>query len=68
MLAAIGCSDDFSITPIYNHANGRVVVQMSRDIGSDESLFVRVRRGTFGPLDCAPLAADPKAAVTGSGS
>jgi pre-peptidase len=68
IVTAIGCSDDFSITPIYNHANGRVVVQMSRDIGSDESLFVTVRRGRFGPLDCAALAADPKAAVDGSGS
>ena len=51
-----GCSgDDFEISPIYNHANGRVVVQMNRDISSSETLFVQVRRGNFGVLDCAQL-------------
>ena len=58
-IALAGCSDsdDFKVTPIYNHANGRVVVQMSRDIDSGETLFVQARRGKFGVLDCTQLAA-----------
>jgi hypothetical protein len=57
-VALIGCGgDDFEITPIYNSANGRIVVEMSRDLADDEQLFVQARRGNFGVLDCAQLAA-----------
>ncbi|MBA3397356.1 MAG: PPC domain-containing protein [Deltaproteobacteria bacterium] len=55
--AGVGCTgDDFEVTPIYNHANGRVVVQLSRGLASDEQLFVQARRGKFGTLDCTQLA------------
>ena len=59
LIAFGGCSDseDFAVTPIYNHANGRVVIQITRDIDSDETLFVQARRGNFGVLDCNQLAA-----------
>src|SRR5688572_8070036 len=68
-VALVGCSDsdDFSVTPIYNHANGRVVVSMSRDIASDEQLFVQARRGNFGVLDCNQLAASIAAVEDASG-
>ncbi len=49
------CSGDLEVTPLYNNANGRVLVQMNRDIESDETLFIRARRGSFGVLDCAKL-------------
>jgi len=66
-LAACG-GDDFEVTPIYNHANGRVVVEMSRGIDGGESLYVRVRRGKFGVLDCAKLTKEIAAVEGASGS
>ena len=57
LIVGAGCSDeDFKVTPIYNHANGRVVVQLNRSLESGETLFVQARRGNFGVLDCAQLA------------
>ncbi len=52
------CSDEFVVTPIYNHANARVVVQLSRGLEGGESVYIQVRRGTFGVLDCSKLAAE----------
>src|SRR4026207_892071 len=51
VLLLIGCSDDLEIKPLYNPANGRVVIQTNQDI-SDQQLYIRVRRGSFGALDC----------------
>jgi len=68
MLSLLGCSDDFALTPIYNHANGRVVVELSRDIEGSETLHVQVRRGKFGVLDCAHHASDLPAVEGASGS
>ncbi len=55
-LGLAACGDDFEIRPVYNHANGRIVVEMNRDIDSGETLYVRARRGSFGVLDCHELA------------
>ena len=66
-LAACG-SDAFEVTPIYNHANGRVVVELSRGIEGSERLFVQVRRGKFGVLDCAKLSREIAAVEGASGS
>jgi len=52
------CSEDFVVTPLYNHANGRVVVELTRSLEGGEALHVRTRRGSFGQLDCAQLAAE----------
>ena len=53
---AAACSDDgLEVNVLYNHANGRAVVEMNRGIESGEELFVRARRGSFGQLDCAKL-------------
>src|SRR5262245_45888808 len=50
-LMLLGCSGDLELTPLYNPANGRVVIRVNQDV-DDKQLFVRVRRGTFGKLDC----------------
>ncbi len=47
----IACSPDLEVKPLYNPANGRVVIQVNDDV-SDKQLFVQVRRGEFGTLDC----------------
>ncbi|NVB76864.1 MAG: hypothetical protein HOV81_00580, partial [Kofleriaceae bacterium] len=50
-LLLIACSPDLEVKPLYNPANGRVVIQVNDDV-SDKQLFVQVRRGEFGKLDC----------------
>jgi hypothetical protein len=67
LLGAACGRDDFYVRPIYNHANGRVVVEMSRDIEGGESLHIRVRRGNFGLLDCKALAKEIAALEGASG-
>ena len=67
-LAALpGCEDEFTLTPMYNHANSRVVIQVSRELGGSEQLFVRTRRGNFGELDCAKLAQEVEPVADTSG-
>ncbi len=68
LLAGVGagCSEDFVVTPIYNHANGRVVVQLSRSLDG-EQLYVQARRGTFGTLDCRKLATEIEAVADANG-
>jgi len=64
LLALGACTEDeFNVEPIYNHANGRVMVRLSRGLEDGEQLFVRSRRGTFGTLDCAELASHPELQV-----
>jgi hypothetical protein len=56
LLAACSAKEDeLVVKPLYNHATGRVVVSVNREI--DHAVFVDVRRGHFGTLDCAELAA-----------
>lgn len=54
-LGASACETEFVVTPLYNHANGRVVIEVTRDLESNEQLFTRARRGSFGQLDCSKL-------------
>lgn len=51
LLVLGACSDDLEVKPLYNPANGRVVVEVNQDV-SDKQLYVAVRRGNFGTLDC----------------
>ncbi len=67
-LLIVGCSDELSVTTIYNHANGRVVVEMSRDIAADETLYIQARRGSFGVLDCGKLSQEIVAVEGAAGS
>ncbi len=58
LLAA--CSDDeveLTAKPLYDPTTGHAVVELSRELASDEELYVRARRGSFETLDCAELAA-----------
>jgi len=59
LVATPGCTGDGDkIQPLYNHATGRVLVQMPKPLEDGEVLLTRARRGTLGigQLDCASLA------------
>src|SRR5215475_365566 len=62
-----GCGGDFVVKPIYNHANGRVVVELSEDLDG-RALYVRTRRGNFGTLDCTKLRGEIEPVAGASGS
>ena len=53
-LLLAGCSDELKITPLYNPANGRIVIETNQDI-DDKQLFLRARRGSFDQLDCKTM-------------
>jgi hypothetical protein len=53
-----GCTgDEKRVQPLYNHATGRILVQMPRPLGDDEILVTQARRGTLGAgqVSCADL-------------
>ncbi|MBS1123950.1 MAG: hypothetical protein H6Q90_6178, partial [Deltaproteobacteria bacterium] len=60
-VALVACAsakdDELVVTPLYNHATGRVVVKLSRELDGGHSVIVDVRRGKLGSLDCGALAA-----------
>ena len=64
--ACSGDDEELVVTPLYSHATGRVVIELSEELGGGSSVFVDVRRGSFGTLDCAELAGRV-AAITPSG-
>ena len=64
------CSDDdveLTAKPLYDPTTGHAVVELSRELASDETLYVRARRGTLGTLDCAELA-DTTEAIPANGT
>jgi hypothetical protein len=61
-----GDNEELQLTPIYNQATGRATVQVTRDLEGGEKLFMRVRRGSFGALDCKALANETEALVDSS--
>ena len=66
---AAGCDgDEFELTPLYNHANGRVVIELGTELADGEQLFVRARRGNFGTLDCATLITEVEAIENTAGT
>jgi hypothetical protein len=65
--AAAGCTPEFEVTPMYNHANGRIVIELTRSLEGNEQLFTRARRGQFGKLDCAKLVTEISAVEEASG-
>jgi len=56
-LLLLGCSSELEIKPLYNPANGRIVVETNEDI-SGKQLYMRARRGNFGTLDCKKMTAE----------
>jgi hypothetical protein len=67
MLVGACTTDSLSVTALYNPKTGRVVVEASRELEGDEALFVRTRRGTFGTIDCAEVAATTERLSGGGG-
>jgi len=53
--AFTGCDDEQVITPLYNHANARIVIEVTQELADGDQVFTRARRGNFGVLDCAKL-------------
>lgn len=52
-----GCGDDeFVVTPLYDPTTTRAQVELSRGLSGSEQIHMRVRRGSFGTLDCATQA------------
>ena len=62
---AAACTEEREVTPLYNHANGRIVIEMNQSLGGSEKLYTRARRGNFGTLDCHKLAAEVQAVEDG---
>src|SRR5260221_10999378 len=50
-----GCSGDLVVRPLYNHSNGRIVIDTNQDLGG-KTIYTQARRGKFGTLDCNTLA------------
>src|SRR3954469_4481814 len=67
LLGAAACTEEREVTPLYNHANGRIVISMNQSLGDGEKLYTRARRGNFGQLDCNKLANEIQAVEDDSG-
>ncbi len=63
-----GCDDGMKVTPLYNHANARVVLDVPDGLDSAYSVHIRTRRGNFGELDCSKLATEVEALSDTSGT
>jgi hypothetical protein len=53
LIGVTACDDELQVTPLYNHANSRIVIELNQ--GVDGEIFTRARRGSFGKLDCSQL-------------
>ncbi len=67
LFGAAACTEEREVTPLYNHANGRIVISMNQSLGGGETLYTRARRGNFGQLDCAKLVTEITALTETSG-
>jgi hypothetical protein len=66
LVAVSGCAGGGDkVQPLYNHATGRILVQMPNQLGDDDVLVTRARRGTLnsGQLDCNQLRAEAEPLV-----
>ncbi len=52
-LGVTACDEELQVTPLYNHANSRIVIELNQSV--DGAIYTRARRGSFGTLDCAQL-------------
>ena len=67
LLGAAACTEEREVTPLYNHANGRIVIEMNQSLDGGEQIYTRARRGNFGVLDCAKLKSEVSAVEDTSG-
>src|SRR5438128_140650 len=61
-----GCSGDLVVRPLYNHSNGRIVIDTNQDLGG-KTIYTQARRGKFGTLDCNALASTIPSIAGGEG-
>jgi hypothetical protein len=59
-MTVAACSDDLEVTPIYNHANGRIELQLNQGLDG-KKIYTRVRRGSYHQLDCKQLSKELEA-------
>jgi hypothetical protein len=62
-----GCDEEQVVTPLYNHANNRIVIQLTKALDDGLTVYTRARRGSFGALDCAKLVTEVTAIEDTSG-
>ena len=55
LFGAAACTEEREVTPLYNHANARIIIQMNQSLNGGEQVYTRARRGNFKTLDCAKL-------------
>jgi hypothetical protein len=51
-----GSDRDLTVAPLYDQSSGRLLLQLNRPLDGSERILARVRRGSFGTLDCADAA------------
>src|SRR3569623_2076735 len=60
------CSGDLEVKPLFNHSNGRIVIQTNQDLDGKQ-VYTAARRGKFGTIDCAALTASVEPLPGGEG-
>ena len=60
------CSGDLEVKPLFNHSNGRIVIQTNQDLDGKQ-VYTAARRGKFGTIDCAALKASAQPLTGGEG-
>jgi len=63
LLGACGGDGTLTVKPLFDPTTRQVVVELSRELDGSEAVFLRTRRGHFGTLDCAELAASTQPLV-----
>jgi len=58
----------FGLVVRYDQAQGRVRVSVGQPLADDQQLFLKLRRGHYGALDCAQVIATTDPIDTSSGS
>src|SRR3569833_2889018 len=60
------CSGDLEVKPLFNHSNGRIVIQTNQDLDGKQ-VYTAARRGKFGTIDCAALKSTAQPLPAGDG-
>jgi hypothetical protein len=55
LFGAAACTEEREVTPLYNHANARIIISMNQSLNGGEQVYTRARRGNFNTLDCQKL-------------
>ncbi|MFT3696294.1 MAG: PPC domain-containing protein [Kofleriaceae bacterium] len=66
-MVATGCGNDLDVKPLFNHQNGRIVIQTNQDLDGKQ-VYTQARRGKFDTIDCDALKASAKPLTGGEGT